>query len=136
VPALDQAVAVNVLSALSGQASFTATTTPLKLRITMSAPTATVAGAEISGTGYTAGGSTITFGAPAGTATGALMLNSASLTWTNGGVAAWNVVGCEIYDSAGTPRRLAYGLIDDQPLVIGPGSPLAFAIASLGWAIP
>lgn len=136
MPALDQAVAEMLLNGLAGLSAYTATTTPLKLRITMNAPTATVAGTEISGTGYTPGGSTITFSAPTGTPAGALMLSSNSIAWTNGSSSAWNAVGAEIWDSTGTPRRLWWGLLDDQPLTIGPGSPLSLAAAAVAVAFP
>lgn len=136
MPALDQTVAIMLLNGLSAQSAFTASTSPLKLRLTLNAPTATVAGTEISGTGYTAGGSTITFGAPTGTATGALMVNTGALTWTNGGVASWQIVGSEVWDSAGTPRRIAYGAWDDQPLTIGPGSPFQVAIGGYAISFP
>ncbi len=136
MPALDQGTAVNTLGALAGLNSFTATTTPTKIRLMMNAPTATVAGTEISGSGYTAGGITISWGTVAGTATGALVLNSNALSWTNGGVSAWTIVGLEIWDSSGTPVRKAWGIWDDQPLTIGPGSPFSVAIGAVGWSFP
>lgn len=134
MPALDQAVAENLLAGLSAQASFLTYSSPLKLRLTLNTPTATVAGTEISGTGYTAGGNTITFGAPTGTATGAVMLNSAQVTWTNGGVAAWVIVGSEVWDA--TPRRIGWGVWDDQPITIGPGSPFTVAIGAYALSFP
>lgn len=136
MPALDQGTAVMLLDGLTGTSAYVATTTPLKLLVCMNTPTATVPGTQISGSGYTAGGQTITFSAPTGTATGAIALNSAAITWTNGGSAAWNVYGIEIWDSAGTPVRKAFGPVDDAPLVIGPGSPLTFAIGSIAWVFP
>ncbi len=136
MPALDQAVAQMLLGGLAALSSFTASTGPTKLRLTMNAPTATVAGTEISGAGYTAGGLTITWGAVTGTTTGAMVLNSNAISWTNGASANWTITGAEIWDSSGTPRRLSYGVWDDAPITIGPGSVFPLAIAGLAWVFP
>jgi hypothetical protein len=137
MPAWDQGTAIMLLNGASGQSSYVATTAPVYLRLMISAPTSPVTGTELpGGGGYTTGGKIITWGAPTGTPSGAIMLNTNALTWTNSGVASWTLVGLELWDSAGTPKRLAYGLWDDQPLTIGPGSPFPVAIAGLGWAIP
>ena len=135
-PALDQAVAEMLLNGLGGVSSFTATVTPLKLRLMVTAPTATVTGTELSGTGYTAGGSTITFASATGTSTGGQMLNSNSISWTNSGAVAWSLVGLEIWDSSGTPRRLAFGLWDDQPITVGPGTSFPVAVNAVAWTFP
>src|SRR5581483_11313709 len=118
MPALDQGTALMLLGGLTGQSAYTSTTTPLKLHVCMTTPTATVPGTEISGPGYTAGGSTVAFGTPTGTATGGIALNTAAITWTNSGSAAWTIYGLDIYDSSGTPVRKAFGPVDDAPLVI------------------
>lgn len=124
-----------VLGALAGLNSWTSTSTPLKIRLTITQPTATVPGTELpNGGGYTTGGLTITFGGLVGTATGAVCYNTGSLSWTNSGVASWVLLGLELWDAA--PTRKAFGLLDDQPLTISPGSPLTFAAQSIGWAFP
>lgn len=135
MPALDQAVAIYILKGLAAQSGgYTATTLPLQIYLTMNAPTATVPGTQITGGTYAP--ANITFGTPAGTSTGAIMYNTGALAWTNGGGSAWVIVGLEIWDSAGPPKRLAYGLFDDQPITVGPGSPFDIAVSAIGWSIP
>lgn len=137
MPALDQNTAYNQLQGLTGQAAYTATVTPLNLRLMMSAPTASVTGTELpNGGGYTTGGKNITFGAFTLTLTGATCSNTGAITWTNGGSSAWTIVGLEIWDSSGTPVRKAYGLWDNQPVIIGPGSQFPVAANALNWVIP
>jgi hypothetical protein len=123
-----------LLNGLTAVGSFTATSSPLKLRLMVNAPTATVDGTELSGTGYTALGTAITFASASGTSTGAVAANTNSITWTNGGSSAWSIAGLEIWDA--TPTRKFYGLWSNQPLVIGVGSPFTVAIAALGISIP
>jgi hypothetical protein len=136
MPALDQNTALMLLKGLTGTSAYVATVTPLKCRLTMNAPTAAVAGAEISGPGYTAGGQTVTFGNLTVTPTGAQCSNTTTLAWTNNGSAAWTIVGLELWDSSGTPVRKGYGLWDGQPVLIGPGSPFDVAVAALTWQFP
>lgn len=121
-----------LLKGLSGQASYTATSTPLQIYLTMNAPTATVPGTQITGGTYAP--LNIAFSTPVGTSTGAIMFNTGALAWSNSGGAAWTIVGLEIWSN--TPARLAYGLWDDQPIIVGPGSPFDVAIGAIGWSIP
>ena len=136
MPALDANTALMVWQALTGQGSFVATVLPLKCRLTVSAPTAPVAGVELSGPGYTAGGLAVTFGNFATTSTGAICFNTTALSWTNTGSAPWVIVGADFYDSSGTPVRKFYGLWDNQPVTIGPGSPFPVASLSIAPAFP
>lgn len=136
MPALDQGTSSMLLQGMAGISPFVPTVLPLKCRVTMNAGTATVPGTEISGPGYTPGGNAVTFGNLTLTASGSMLLNTTALSWTNGGSAAWTVVGLELYDSSGTPVRKAFGLVNGQPLIFGPGSILSFAALSLGWAFP
>lgn len=136
MPALDQGTAVMTLAALAGQSAFVATVTPLKLRLMISAPTASATGTQLTGSGYTAGGQTITFATPTPTTSGGLMLSNIALTWTNGGGAPWIIVGGELWDSSATPVRKAFGLWDSQPIQVNPGAPFSLAAGACGWAFP
>lgn len=136
MPALDSGTAQQVLAGLAGQSAFVASTAPLKIRLMVSTPTAAVPGTELSGAGYTAGGLTLAFAAPATTADGALMLSTGTPSWTNGGGAAWVLYGFELWDSAGTPIRKWYGVWDDAPITIGPGSPFSLAASAIGLQFP
>lgn len=134
MPALDQGTAIMLLGGLTATASYVATVTGLKLRLMINAPTATVDGTQLSGTGYSAGGQAVTWGSATGTSTGAIITNTNTITWTNGGGSNWNIVGLELWDSA--PSRKAYGLWNGQPYVIGPGSEFVVAASALSLAFP
>ena len=82
------------------------------------------------GTGYTTGGSVITWnavtaGAPSSTS------NSGTVSWTNSG-SGWSLVGLEIWDTAGTPLRHLFGNWTGQPISVPTGD--TFAIAPAGIA--
>ena len=78
--AIVQAQANSILNETLGTSSPTLFTSTAKVKLTTTAPTATAAGTELSGTGYTTGGSAITFSAAsAGATTGP----TSNLTWTN-----------------------------------------------------
>jgi hypothetical protein len=119
VPAMVTVAANKILDATLGTATLTAFSGAAKIRLTTTAPTASAAGTELTGTGYTTGGSTIVFGAAsANAATGP----ASQLQWTNGSGGSWSIVGLEIWDSAGTPLRWWFGLWTGQPIVIANGN--------------
>lgn len=123
-----------LLGGLTGTGAFVATDVGLNLRLTINAPTATVAGTQLSGTGYTSGGSAVTWASAVGTATGGIITNTNTLTWTNGGGSNWNIVGMELWDN--TPTRKLYGIFVGQPYSIGPGSQFVLAPSSVSLSIP
>jgi hypothetical protein len=109
VPALNQAHANNIIDASVGTAAFTATTTPLRVRLMTANGSATAAGTEV----VNAGGSTyaqqnVTFGAAAA---GSAASGGASGTVTFTNMPAVTVVGVELWDSAATPVRKWYGAL-------------------------
>lgn len=87
-----------------------------KLRLTTTAPTNAAAGTELTGTGYTAGGSTIVFGA----ATAGSAANTGTLSWTNTSGGTWSIVGLEVWD--GTPLRWWFGNFTGQPITVAAGN--------------
>lgn len=101
-----------LLDAVLGTASYTAPTSPLKLRLMTAAGSDSVAGTEVSGGSYA--GQTVAFGA----ASAGAASNSGTVTFTN--MPTCTVVGIEIWDSAGSPRRLWYGpLSASRSFVLG-----------------
>ena len=81
-------------------------TTPLKLKLMTANGTDASAGTELGTSGgYTAGGATVTFGAAAS----GQVATTADVSWTN--MPAATIVGVEVWDTAGTPVRLAYGAL-------------------------
>lgn len=113
-------VAANkLLDASLGTAALTAFSGAAKIRLTTTAPTASSAGTELTGTGYTAGGSTITFSSASA---GSTSNSGSALTWTNGSGGSWSIVGLEIWDSAGTPLRFWFGSFTGQPITVANGN--------------
>ena len=89
-----------LLDALVGTTPYTVTT-PIKLALVTANGSDSAAGTEVTGGSYAR--QTITFGA----ASSGSISNGSAVTFT--GMPACTVVGIEIYDSAGSPKRLAYG---------------------------
>ncbi|WFE41950.1 hypothetical protein [Micromonospora sp. WMMD998] len=128
MPAIVQAQANKILDLTLGTSSPTMFTGAAKCRLTTTAPTATAAGTELTGTGYTAGGSTITFSAAsAGATTGP----TSTLQWTNGSGGTWSIVGLEIWDSAGTPLRWWYGTFTGQPISVAAGNIFQVSVGAI-----
>ena len=109
----DQTDAGRVLNAELDAVNYTAATT-VKTRLGTSAPTATSNMAELTGTGYTAGGTVMTWNAASAAATS----NASTATWTNGSGGGWSIVGLETWGNEGTPLRHLWGTWTGQPISI------------------
>lgn len=81
---------------------------PMFMHLTSNAPTATVAGTPITGTGYSA--ASILFNSASGGATTGPTSGQGAISWTNNSGGGWTVTGAEIWDSAGSPVRWWFGL--------------------------
>lgn len=92
-----------VLDALVGTATFTAVTTPMKVRLMTANGSDSAAGTEVTGGTYIP--QTVTFAA----ASAGSCATSGALNFTL--MPACTVVGVEIWDSTGTPRRMWYGAL-------------------------
>ncbi len=102
---------------LNAGAALTAPTQPFKLRLMTAQGSNTSNGTELSATGYTAAGNTM-----GGTAFGAnsagISASNNAVSWTAG--AAWSaVVAAEVWDTAGTPKRILQGAITTFTLANG-----------------
>ena len=107
-------------------------TTGIKMRVGSNAPTASVAMTELTGTGYTAGGTVVAWNA----ASGGSATNSGTPSWTNGSGSAWSIVGIELWDEAGSPLRWWFGTWTGAvPTPIPIGVSDAFAV-SAGAVVP
>ncbi|HEY9416731.1 MAG TPA: hypothetical protein VIQ30_18405 [Pseudonocardia sp.] len=130
--AIVQAQANKILDLTLGTSAPTMFTTPAKVRLTTTAPTATAAGTELTGTGYTTGGTSLsgnTFSAAAsGATTGP---GTSALTWTNSSGGTWSIVGVEIWDSAGTPLRWWYGSFTGQPISVANGNIFQISVGAI-----
>lgn len=121
---LVQAEAHAILEASSGKTTYTNPTTPIKIRLTTTSPTATAAGTEVTNSGgSTYSSQTITFASAASNA----IASNVALTYNN--MPAATIVGVDEYDSAGTPIRRWFGNLTSSKttnlgdtLTIGSGS--------------
>jgi len=127
--AINQATANNIIDATLATNTFVASVTGVKVKLTTTAPTNTTAGTELSGTGYTAGGTVTTWNASSGGST----TNITVLTWTNNSGGTWSIVGGEIWDEAGTPVRKWFWNWTGQPISIANGN--TFSVAAAGITI-
>jgi len=91
-----------ILDALVGNSSFTVTT-PIKVALLTANGSDASAGTEVTGGSYAR--ATVTFGS----ASGGSISNSGDLNFTN--MPTCTVTGVEVYDSNGSPKRLAYGAL-------------------------
>lgn len=123
---LVQVEASNMLSASIAAATYTATTSPVKLRLMSANNSSTAAGTEISGGGYTAGGSSLT--AVLGSVSAGSVTNTSTLSYTN--MPAVTTVGVEVWDSAGTPIRKWWGALTSNKATAA-GDTLSFAASSI-----
>ena len=123
-----QAEATNMLNASLGKATYTATVTPLKLKLVTSNGTATSAGTEVSGGSYVAQDVTSAIATGSGGATS----NSGVITFT--GMPAVTVVGVELWDSASTPVRKWYGSLTSSKTTAS-GDSISFAVGALTLSI-
>ena len=89
-----------LLDALVGTDTYSVTT-PIKLALMTANGSDSAAGTEVTGGSYAR--QTIAFDA----ASGGSIDNNAAISFA--GMPSCTVVGIEIYDSAGSPKRLAYG---------------------------
>lgn len=110
-----------LLDALVGTAAFSMTT-PCKLALMTANGNDSTPGTEVSGGSYAR--QTIAFSAAASGS----IANSAVINFT--GMPAATIVGIEIYDNAGTPKRLAYGALTTSKTTAS-GDTLQFGASSI-----
>lgn len=126
----DQADATSILAAILNNTAYT-TVTATHLRLGTNAPTATSNMTELGGgTGYTTGGSSISWNAVSAAATS----NSGTVSYTNTG-SNWTLVGLEIWDTAGTPLRHLFGTWTTQPITVATGNTFSVAPAGITVAL-
>lgn len=110
-----------LLDALVGTTAYTMTG-PVKLALVTANGDDASAGTEVTGGSYAR--QTITFT----TASAGQIANNAAISFT--GMPAVTVVGIELYDSAGSPKRLAYGALTSSRVVTA-GDTVQFASGAI-----
>ena len=114
-----------LLDALVGTTAYSVTT-PIKLALVTANGDDATAGTQVTGGSYAR--QTIAFSA----ASSGAIANSAAISFA--GMPAATVVGIEIYDNAGTPKRLAYGPLTTSRSVAA-GDTVQFAISSISLSL-
>ena len=110
-----------LLDALVGTTPYSVTT-PIKLALVTANGSDSAAGTEVTGGSYAR--QTIAFNA----ASSGSIANNSAISFT--GMPACTVVGIEIYDSAGSPKRLAYGPLTASRTVTA-GDTVQFASSAI-----
>jgi len=110
-----------MLDALVGTAAYSAAT-PIKLALVTAGGSDSAAGTEVSGGSYAR--QTIAFSA----ASSGSISNSGTITFTD--MPTCTVTGIELWDSAGTPVRLAYGDLSASKALVS-GDTLQFSASAI-----
>lgn len=105
-------------------------TSAMKVRLNSTASTASAAGTELTGTGYTAGGTALSSASTASSAGSAVTLPAGSaLSWTNTSGGAWSIVSMDLTDNAGV--RVWFGNFTGQPISVANGNTFQIAIGGV-----
>lgn len=102
----------------------------MKVRLNSALSNATTAGTELTGTGYTAGGTALANATPASSAgSGTSIPATTALSWTNGSGSAWSIVSFDLTDNAGA--RTWFGAFNGQPISVANGNTFQIAVAGI-----
>jgi hypothetical protein len=131
--AIDQSMVSNILNATlptgasGAPGSFTAVGgTAMKVRLNSAASTASAAGTELTGSGYTAGGTAVPGASTASSAGSSVTLpHGGALSWTNASGGSWSIVSLDITSSAAT--RCWFGNFTGQPISVANGNTFQIA---------
>lgn len=133
--ALDQAMAQKIMNSITSATAFTTLTTGFRIRLDSGTATASAAGTEITGTGYTAGGQTSTapFATTATLASPSVVTipHTAVLSWTNGSGGNWAIQSLDLNDGAGTPVRTMFGNWNGAPVNVANGNTFQVALDAI-----
>ena len=104
------------------------TSAAMKVRLNSTASTATAAGTELTGTGYTTGGQAFTESQTAITSpTNSITLPKTTvLSWTNSSGSAWSIQSLDIVDSAA--QRTRWGDFTGAPVSVANGNTFQVAV--------
>lgn len=93
----------------------------MKLKLTSTASSASASGTELTGTGYTAGGTAFSTASTASSSGSAVTCpKTTAISWTNGSGGAWSIVSCELTGNSGT--RAWFGNFNGQPISVANGN--------------
>lgn len=136
--AIDQAMVSKMLNqttptgtaGIPGSFGTAISTSAMKVRLNSTASTASAAGTELSGTGYTAGGTALGTASTASSAGSPVTFPAGSaLSWTNGSGGAWSIVSWDLTDNAGV--RVWYANFNGQPVAVANGNTFQVAVGGI-----
>ena len=135
--AIDNTMISNILNATTptgasgAPGSFSALGgTAMKVRLNSGTSTASAAGTELTGTGYTAGGTVVPAASTASSAGSAVTLPASSaLSWTNGSGGSWSIQSMDLTSSAGT--RAWFGNFTGAPISVANGNIFQIAVGAV-----
>lgn len=114
---------------LHNGSALTQPTSPLHLRVMTATGSNTAGGTEATGgnnPGYTAGG--LTMGTPSfGASSAGVSASVNAVSWTATGTQTANLVGAEVWDTAGTPVRILQGALSSSITGVVNGDTIQFA---------
>ena len=140
--AIDAALVSQILNALTpvGASGVPGTTlaalggSAMKLKLTSTASTASASGTELTGTGYTAGGTAFANASTASSAgSNVTCPATAAITWTNGSGGAWSIQSLEITDSAA--KRVWFANWNGAPVAVANGNTFQVAVGAITIAL-
>jgi hypothetical protein len=104
----------------------------MKLKLTSTASTGASSGTELTGSGYTAGGtafSDIASSQVSSSGSNVLLPKTTAFTWTNASGGAWSIVSLELTDGSAT--RVWYGNWNGQPVSVANGNTFQVAAQAI-----
>jgi hypothetical protein len=102
----------------------------MKVRLNSTSSTASANGTQLTGTGYTAGGTAVPAASTASSGGTAVTLPATSaLSWTNGSGGTWSIQSFDLTDSAAA--RSWFGDFNGAPVSIANGNTFTIAVAGI-----
>jgi hypothetical protein len=137
VSGIPQSMASNILNATTptgtsgAPGTFTAFAgSAMKVRLNSTSSTASANGTQLTGTGYTAGGTAVPAASTASSSGSNVTLPATSaLSWTNGSGGSWSIQSFDLTDSAAA--RSWFGDFNGAPITVANGNTFQIAVAGI-----
>jgi hypothetical protein len=102
----------------------------MKVRLNSTSSTASAQGTQLTGTGYTAGGTAVPAASTASSSGSNVTLPATSaLSWTNGSGGSWSIQSFDLTDSAAA--RSWFGDFNGAPVSVANGNTFQIAVAGI-----
>lgn len=102
----------------------------MKVRLNSTSSSASANGTQLTGTGYTAGGTAVPAASTASSGGSAVTLPASSaLSWTNGSGGSWSIQSFDLTDSAAA--RSWFGDFNGAPITIANGNTFTIAVGGI-----